>query len=179
MSRFTEWARTERSEGARAVVMSLAGLIFLVLIPLVILVLSPRVDVLLHLNVLRPGSLSIGLGGLLVAVGLALGIWSNYVQFTRGRGTPIPLMPTQELLTSGPYRYSRNRMTLGAFTAYLGLSIAGVTATGVILVLVLGGALIAYLKRVEEGELRERFGPAYDAYRRDVPFIIPRLPRDR
>jgi len=35
--------------------------------------------------------------------------------------------------------------------------------------------LVTYLKRLEEGELAERFGASYLAYRRDVPFIIPRL----
>jgi hypothetical protein len=40
-------------------------------------------------------------------------------------------------------------------------------------------SLLGYLKRFEEGELAERFGDAYLAYKRDVPFIIPRLPRRR
>jgi len=53
---------------------------------------------------------------------------------TRGRGTPLPVMPTQELLTEGPFRYSRNPMTLGTILAYL-------------------------------------------AYKREVPFIIPRPPK--
>jgi protein-S-isoprenylcysteine O-methyltransferase Ste14 len=30
---------------------------------------------------------------------------------------------------------------------------------------------------MEEKELAERFGEEYLAYRRDVPFIIPRIPR--
>ncbi|MCK7467007.1 MAG: hypothetical protein MZU91_01865 [Desulfosudis oleivorans] len=33
-----------------------------------------------------------------------------------------------------------------------------------------------YLKLLEEKELTERFGEAYLAYKREVPFIIPRLP---
>jgi protein-S-isoprenylcysteine O-methyltransferase Ste14 len=54
-------------------------------------------------------------------------------------------------------------MTLGTILADLGLSVAAAT--------------IVYLKRMEEKELADRFGEAYLAYRRDVPFIIPRIPR--
>lgn len=179
MSRFAKWAQTERSEGARIVAMILAGLVFLGAIPALILAASPRIDRLLHLNALRPGPASIALGGVLVAAGLALGLWSNYVQLTLGRGTPIPLIPTKQLLTSGPYRYCRNPMTLGAILAYLGLSIAAVTPTGLASVIIFATALLTYLKRIEEDELRERFGEAYEAYKRDVPFILPRIPRSR
>jgi len=48
-----------------------------------------------------------------------------------------------------------------------------------VLVLSLGASLLAYLKRLEEGELAERFGEAYLSYKRETPFIIPRLPRRR
>jgi len=99
------------------------------------------------------------------------------MQFTRGRGTPLPVMPTQRLITTGPFRYCRNPMTLGTILAYLGLSIAAATITGILIVLALTTLLLVYLKRMEERELAERFGEEYLAYRRDVPFIIPRLPR--
>jgi protein-S-isoprenylcysteine O-methyltransferase Ste14 len=36
-------------------------------------------------------------------------------------------------------------------------------------------ALLAYIRLVEEKEMAARFGEAYPAYRRRVPFIIPRL----
>jgi protein-S-isoprenylcysteine O-methyltransferase Ste14 len=36
---------------------------------------------------------------------------------------------------------------------------------------------VLYLKLLEEKELTERFGEAYLAYKQEVPFIIPRLPR--
>jgi protein-S-isoprenylcysteine O-methyltransferase Ste14 len=70
-------------------------------------------------------------------------------------------------------------MTLGTVLAYLGLSIAAATATGVTLVLILAGLLVLYLKRVEDKELAERFGEDYLAYKREVPFIIPKTPRGR
>jgi protein-S-isoprenylcysteine O-methyltransferase Ste14 len=45
------------------------------------------------------------------------------------------------------------------------------------IVVALATLLLVYLKRVEEKELAERFGEDYQAYRRDVPFIIPRIRR--
>jgi protein-S-isoprenylcysteine O-methyltransferase Ste14 len=87
------------------------------------------------------------------------------------------MMPTQELIISGPFRYCRNPMTLGAILAYLGLSIGAATAVGVALVLLLGSLLITYLKKVEEKELAERFGEQYLEYKKNVPFILPRIPR--
>ena len=40
-------------------------------------------------------------------------------------------------------------------------------------------ALLTYIRLVEEKEMVARFGEAYLAYRRRVPFIIPRLHRSR
>jgi protein-S-isoprenylcysteine O-methyltransferase Ste14 len=116
-------------------------------------------------------------GGLLTVLGFSLGLWSVEVQVDRGRGTPLPVMPTQELLTEGPFRYCRNPMTLGAILAYLGMAVAARTTAGTALVLSLAASLLVYLKRLEEGELAERFGEAYLAYRRETPFIIPRPAR--
>jgi protein-S-isoprenylcysteine O-methyltransferase Ste14 len=68
-------------------------------------------------------------------------------------------------------------MTLGTILAYLGLSIAAATFVGILIVVALASLLLVYLKRMEENELAERFGEEYLAYRRDVPFIIPRARR--
>ncbi len=123
------------------------------------------------------GALNYILGGLLLVVGLSFAWWSILAQLTRGRGTPLPMLPTQELLIQGPFRYCRNPMTLGTIVAYLGIGVAVGTIAGIGLVLCFGAFLVLYLKLLEERELAERFGEAYLRYRREVPFIIPRLPR--
>ena len=66
-----------------------------------------------------------------------------------------------------------------SISAALGMAVAARTIAGTILVLALGASLLAYLKRLEEQELAERFGEAYLAYKQETPFIIPRLPRRR
>lgn len=179
MSRYVDWARTEHSESRRIATTLLAGPLFLGLLPFLVAGVGPRLDRRFGLPPLRIGRADRILGGLLAILGFSLGFWAVDTQLTRGRGTPLPVMPTQELLTEGPFRYCRNPMTLGTIVAYLGMAVAARTTAGTAMVVSLAGALLVYLRRFEEGELAERFGGAYVAYKRETPFIIPRLPRRR
>jgi protein-S-isoprenylcysteine O-methyltransferase Ste14 len=70
-------------------------------------------------------------------------------------------------------------MALGTILGYLGMTIAAATAVGVVLVLSLASLLLLYIRKVEEKELTERFGEPYLEYKKSVPFIIPRIPRQR
>jgi len=176
MSRYSTWARREHSEATRIATTLLVGPVFLGVLPFLVAGAGPRLDRRLGLPPLGIGSANRAVGGLLAVIGFSLGFWSVDTQLTRGRGTPLPVMPTQELVTEGPFRYCRNPMTLGAILAYLGIGIAARTIAGTILVLSLAASLVVYLRRLEEGELAERFGEAYLAYKRETPFIIPRLP---
>lgn len=178
-SRYAMWSRRERAESTRIATTFLVAPVFLGLLPLVVAVIAPRLDRRLGLPPPRIGSPARLLGGLVSVVGFSLGFWAVEAQLTRGRGTPLPVMPTQELVIDGPFRYCRNPMTLGAILAYLGMALAARTVTGVLLVLGLAAGLLTYLRRLEEGELAERFGEPYAAYRRRTPFIIPRLPTRR
>jgi protein-S-isoprenylcysteine O-methyltransferase Ste14 len=179
MSRYTRWAQREHSASRRTAIMLLAGVVFVGLLPFLVAGVGPRLDRRLGLPSLWIGRVNRVLGGLLTVLGFSLGLWSNFAQLTRGRGTPLPVMPTQELLTDGPFRYCRNPMTLGTILAYLGIAVGVGTIAGTVLVLGLAASLLVYLKRLEEGELAERFGEAYLAYKREVPFIIPRPPQRR
>jgi protein-S-isoprenylcysteine O-methyltransferase Ste14 len=179
MSRYVAWARREHGEKTRIAVTFLAGPIFLGLLPVLVAGAGPRLDRRLGLRPLRIGWANGIVGGLLTVLGFSLGFWSVGSQLDRGRGTPLPVMPTQELLTDGPFRYCRNPMTLGAILAYLGVAVARGTSAGTVLVLSLAGSLLVYLKLLEEGELAERFGDAYLAYKRETPFIVPRPPKGR
>jgi protein-S-isoprenylcysteine O-methyltransferase Ste14 len=177
MSRYVKWAQKEHSERRRIAALLPAGLVFLILLPYVILVLGPKLDARLGWQGFYSGAVNIILGTLMMIVGGIFALWSIYAQMTRGRGTPLPVMPTQELLISGPFRYCRNPMTLGTILAYLGLGIIAGTVAGCGIVLLFGALLLVYLKRFEEKELAERFGEPYLKYKREVPFIVPRRPK--
>jgi len=179
MSRYSKWAQREHRAGGEVAIMLLAGVVFVALLPFLVARVGPRLDRRLGLPSLTIGRVNRVVGGLLTVLGFSLGFWSVIAQLTRGRGTPLPVMPTQVLLTEGPFRYCRNPMTLGAILAYLGIAVGVGTIAGTLLVLGLAASLLVYLKRLEEGELAERFGEAYLAYKREVPFIIPRPPKRR
>ena len=176
MSRYVAWAQTEHDEGTRVALLVPLGPLFLGLLPLLVAGVGPRLDRRLGLPVCAHGGVSRLAGAVLSVLGFALAFWSIDLQLIRGRGTPLPLMPTQELLTDGPFRYCRNPMTLGTILAYLGMAVAAGTTAGAAIVLTLAAGLLTYLKRLEEGELAERFGEAYLTYKRETPFIIPRPP---
>lgn len=173
--RLLKQTKREYSPNQRLVLLAVAGVVFVIILPLALVHLGGRLDAMLGWPTLRYPPANAIIGALLIVTGWGFGIWSNYVQFTAGRGTPVPVMATQKLLTSPPYSYCRNPMALGAIVAYLGVSVvAGSPGAGVLWLL---GAitLLTYIRLIEEKEMVARFGEAYLAYRRRVPFIIPRL----
>jgi len=177
MSQYKKWAQKEHSFARRIIALLPAGVLFLMILPYLFLVICPALDERFGLDRIEPGAATFIIGGTIMVCGFAFAFWTMSLQLDQGRGTPLPMMPTQELIIDGPFRYCRNPMTLGTILAYLGLSIAAATVVGVALVLVLGSLLITYLKKVEEKELAERFGDQYLEYKQHVPFIVPRIPR--
>jgi protein-S-isoprenylcysteine O-methyltransferase Ste14 len=177
MSRFQKWANKQHSTRAQVLALIPAGVILLLILPYGLLVICPSLDKMLGWSPLSPTPVTILVGVVLLATGFPFALWSVYVELTKGDGTPLPMMPTQRLLITGPFRYCRNPMALGTILAYIGLAVARVTPIGILSVILLGGLLLVYNRRVEERELAERFGEPYLQYKRQVPFIIPRLPK--
>lgn len=118
----------------------------------------------------RPTVASVAAGIGLVAVGEAVRFWAA------GH-----LFKTQELITSGPYRFTRNPLYLGRLLIFTGLAImANLPYYGSAIALVVGWALFFgnYMRRkerVEPARLREIHGAAYDRYFAAVPALFPTL----
>lgn len=170
-------AKHEYTPRQRLAALALAAPFFLIILPLLIYRLGGWLDRALGWPALISPPANVILGGLLTLVGLALALWTIYVQFTLGRGTPIPVMATQKLIVRPPYSFCRNPMALGTIVGYLGLGVI-LGSPGAALVVILGAALLlTYIRRAEEQEMIARFGDDYLAYRAQTPFIIPRLRR--
>lgn len=93
----------------------------------------------------------------------------------RGRGTPLPLDAPRHLVTTGLFAVTRNPIMaaelLVIWAEALYLASLGVALYAVAI------SIAAHLMvlRVEEPELRERFGESFEEYCRNVPRWFPRL----
>jgi protein-S-isoprenylcysteine O-methyltransferase Ste14 len=175
MNRFKNWARHEYSKKQRMIAVVFGGFIFWIVIPFFIIAFSDYVDQRLHLQRFRYGLVTSSVGLTFMVMGWLFANWAVKVQFTLGRGTPIPLMATQKLIIKAPYTYCRNPMTLGTAIFYLGIAIwlGSFSAIGLGLVYPVGISI--YIKLIEEKELEKRFGSEYIDYKRHTPFLMPRL----
>ncbi len=169
---FEEWARHKYSEKQRIIAVIPAGLLFVAIIPFFLVRIS-SMDTRLGMDslIFEPFNLVIGIA--LVAVGTVFAAWSNHSVFIEGQGTPVPFLPTQKLLVSGPFRYCRNPMAFGTICYYLGIVFFTGSPSSLVLFLILVAALLIYIKRIEEKELQARFGQEYIDYKKRVSFIIP------
>ena len=90
-----------------------------------------------------------------------------------------PTGPCFELVTTGPYRYSRNPQYVGTIPAVLGYAII-CNSTLALMTAPLLGALFVLVMLAEESWCRENLGAAYEAYASRVPrFFGLCRPRER
>lgn len=100
-------------------------------------------------------------------LGCSITIWAD--QIFKQRGTTVkPHLDPSELVTSGPYRISRNPMYLGMTAILLGLSVFLGSLT--VFAAPAAFALIAQLKfiPIEERALTKVFGEQYRVYKQRV-----------
>jgi protein-S-isoprenylcysteine O-methyltransferase Ste14 len=111
-----------------------------------------------------PSLLRYGLGVPLLAAGVALVAWFRST-FRRAR-TPINLhRPTTAIVTSGPFRWTRNPAYVSLVLLYSGIALVTSTAWAIAtLVPVLATVRYAVIAR-EERYLERKFGQAYREYR--------------
>jgi protein-S-isoprenylcysteine O-methyltransferase Ste14 len=112
-----------------------------------------------------------GLG--LQTASVALGIWARRVLGRHWSGE-ITIKVDHQLIRFGPYRLVRHPI----YTAWLGM-FAGTALVFGQMHGVLGFAMAAFAYwrkiRLEEANLKNAFGPEYDAYRRETWALIPWL----
>jgi protein-S-isoprenylcysteine O-methyltransferase Ste14 len=98
------------------------------------------------------GRIVIVLGGLLI-------VWAQTVFRRHG---------TTALITSGPFRFSRNPIYLALILIFTGLSLAYGNAWGLIMTIIFLIAVVRFTIRPEEEYLEREFGADYSRYRSSV-----------
>jgi protein-S-isoprenylcysteine O-methyltransferase Ste14 len=181
MKRFEKWASREYPLWMRILFSVLVGgTLFVFLIPYLLIVVFPGLDAKFAFPMpnLQPWNAILGI--LMAIGGFYFAFRTVISQFSRAGGTPLPVMATQKLLVDGTYQYSRNPMVFGTLLAYLGIAIIVGSISSILAVLIFGGLLLTYVKKVEERELEARFGQAYVDYKARTPFLFPRInPKSR
>jgi protein-S-isoprenylcysteine O-methyltransferase Ste14 len=158
--------------------------IFVILIPLAIVSLSEVIDTALSLNRFVGSTARLFFAVPIFAVGVVYILWSNFFLVVRGKGGPtdgfgVAISPrTERLVTTGPYRNTRNPMVFGAFSVYFALAIFIGSVGGLILLTIFFVLASFYLKRVEEPRLINDFGDEYKEYQRRVSMIVPIFIKD-
>jgi protein-S-isoprenylcysteine O-methyltransferase Ste14 len=107
------------------------------------------------------------LGATLMTVGLVL-IIRGHVTLGRAWRSGIDASAHGPLVTSGPFAWSRNPMTIGILMGQVGLALAWPSLFTLVCLLA-GAACVLLTVKLEEAHLTARFGADYAAYCTAVP----------
>jgi protein-S-isoprenylcysteine O-methyltransferase Ste14 len=103
------------------------------------------------------------IGGAVLTVGALLAVWGKRTMELAGTSVS-PLLPAKTLVTTGPFRFTRNPLYLARTLLYVGLALLMDTPWP-LLTLVPVVLLIHYgVVLREERYLAAKFGPAYEDY---------------
>jgi protein-S-isoprenylcysteine O-methyltransferase Ste14 len=132
-------------------------------------------DALLGFSSLPFRPITLALGSILAVPGLYLLGATNKLLRSLGSGTNAFVL-TKRIVHNDIYKRTRNPMSLGFYLFALALGFVS-NSTFVLLAASFGliPAHLFFLKFFEELELELRFGESYLAYKKTVPFLIPKF----
>ena len=117
----------------------------------------------------RAGAPFHAIGMLPLLAGFALLLWCVRDFYVAGKGTLAPWAPPTNLVTTGPYHYSRNPMYVAVTTMLCGWAVSFQSGPLALYALIV---VLAFHLRVvsgEEPELARKFGAQWEEYRSRVP----------
>lgn len=114
-------------------------------------------------------------GILLVVPGIYFSGITNKLLRSLGSGTNAFVL-TKRVVNDDIYKHTRNPMSLGFYLLALGAGcISGSTFATLVVLLGIIPSHVLFIKYFEEKELELRFGKSYMDYKKNVPFLFPRL----
>ena len=155
------------------------GLLFLVLMPLGLYRLSRAFDHLTSIQLIPITGLRLTMAVGLSLFGLLFALWSGVVQNIVGRGGPLEVAgievspKTQNLVVTGPYKYTRNPMLFGACVYYYAVAVYLNSVIAVAAVVLFMTFMLILVKLTEEPRLLKEFGKDYEEYRQRVSMFVP------
>ena len=103
----------------------------------------------------------------LVVLGVGIALWGRSA--LRAAGTNVsPSLPTTAIVTSGPFRFSRNPLYIALTLVYFGLTLAVNTWWGIVVLIPLVILMHRGVVLREERYLEAKFGETYRQYRSKV-----------
>lgn len=154
--------------------------LFVFVYPGIYYLLSKSLDALLGLSRITLSNANLFAAAIASGLGLFWATWAySYLHFV-GKGSPleafgVALYPTQNLVTSGPYAYTRNPMVLALILILLAVVFAMGSVSGLVMLPIWTVITAWYIRKFEEAELEQRFGEPYAEYRKSVPELFPRF----
>jgi protein-S-isoprenylcysteine O-methyltransferase Ste14 len=137
-----------------------------VIVGLAVAFIGTRLDLLLGIRDFR-SALTPAVGSLLLIFGFLLRVWATFY-FYQKRMKVISLSPQRTLITSGPYRFSRNPLYLGG-NVFIFLGAALLLGSPVaIFVTIIHLPFVDLFIRREESQLDRDFGEQWLQYRKQV-----------
>jgi protein-S-isoprenylcysteine O-methyltransferase Ste14 len=137
-----------------------------VLVGFAVALLGAAADSLLGLHGFRSVIASIT-GWLLVTVGFLLRVWATFLFYER-RMKVISIVPQRHLITSGPYRFSRNPLYLGGNGFIFGGAALVLGSPGGLILTAIAILAAELMIRREEKQLEHEFGEQWLRYKSNV-----------
>jgi protein-S-isoprenylcysteine O-methyltransferase Ste14 len=106
-------------------------------------------------------------GLVLIMFAVAMAVWGARTMHSAGTNMS-PLQPTTSIVTTGPFRYSRNPLYVSLTLLYFGLTFAFNTWWGIVVLVPLFIIMHYGVVLREEHYLEQKFGESYREYRSNV-----------
>ena len=112
------------------------------------------------------------LGAAVAMLSIAFGVWARRTMVAAGTNVD-PRRPSTAIVTSGPFRLTRNPLYVALALLFIGLTLVGNTWWGIIALVPLLFVMHQGVVLREERYLEAKFGDEYRAYKAHVARYLP------